>query len=217
MEAGNKKYDIYVFDLDGTLLNTLEDLTLSVNAAMRFVGANERKKEEVRSFVGNGIARLIERALGKRAAEEEIFSKALSYFKEHYAVHMFDHTAAYAGITELLMRLKAAGKKIAVVSNKADFAVQELCRRYFGALIDAAAGENERAGIRKKPAPDAVFTAIDRLGGGTAVYIGDSEVDILTAKNAALPCISVCWGFKDEEFLLSHGATCLVHTPNEIF
>lgn len=217
MNANGDNYDIYVFDLDGTLLNTLKDLTLSVNAAMRFVGAQERSQEEVRSFVGNGIRLLIERALGKRAAETETFLTAFSHFKEYYGAHMCDHTAPYAGVTELLTRLKAAGKKTAVVSNKADFAVRELCRRYFGALIDAAAGENEEAGIRKKPAPDAVFAAIERLGGGTAVYIGDSEVDILTARNAALPCISVCWGFKDEAFLLSHGAERLVHTPDEIF
>ncbi|MGN1052285.1 MAG: HAD family hydrolase, partial [Candidatus Scatosoma sp.] len=198
MDLQKTSYDIYVFDLDGTLLNTLEDLTLSVNAAMRFVGAKERTQEEVRSFVGNGIRLLIERALGTETADEKAFSNAFSYFKEYYGAHLCDHTAPYAGITQLLTRLKAAGKKTAVVSNKADFAVRELCRRYFGTLIDVAAGENEAAGIRKKPAPDAIFTAIERLGGGAAVYIGDSEVDIQTAQNAALPCISVCWGFKDE-------------------
>lgn len=217
MDVQKRNYDIYVFDLDGTLLNTLEDLTLSVNAAMRFVGAKERTQEEVRSFVGNGIRLLIGRALGEKAADENTFSSAFSYFKKYYGAHLSDHTAPYAGIFELLTRLKAAGKKIAVVSNKADFAVRELCRAYFGALIDAAAGENEAAGIRKKPAPDALFTAIERLGGGTAVYIGDSEVDIQTAQNAALPCISVCWGFKDEAFLLSHGAKRLAHAPDEIF
>lgn len=216
MDGQKTSYDIYVFDLDGTLLNTLEDLTLSVNAAMRFVGAKERSQEEVRSFVGNGIRLLISRALGNDA-DEKTFSDAFSYFKEYYGAHLCDHTAPYAGISELLTRLKAAGKKTAVVSNKADFAVRELCRAYFGALIDAAAGENEAAGIRKKPAPDALFTAIERLGGGTAVYIGDSEVDIQTARNAALPCISVCWGFKDEAFLLAHGAERLAHTPDEIF
>lgn len=218
-----ENYDTYVFDLDGTLLNTLEDLTISVNAAMRFAGHKERTKDEVRSFVGNGIRLLMLRALDMKesgtesAAEEEKFQTAFGYFKEHYAKHLSDHTAPYAGVEEMLRRLCAAGKKTAVVSNKADFATKELCRRYFGSLVGVALGENEAAGIRKKPAPDSVFAAIGTLGGKNAVYIGDSEVDIETAKNARLPCISVCWGFKDKDFLAAHGASRIVSDPSEIF
>lgn len=210
-------FDIYVFDLDGTLLNTLEDLYLATNAAMRHVSAAERTKDEVRAFVGNGIKLLITRALGARAADEAVFNRAFSYFKEYYGARMFDHTAPYAGVLEMLRRLNAAKKRVAVVSNKADFAVKGLCERYFGKLCGVAIGENEAAGIRKKPAPDSVFAAIEKLGGGKAVYIGDSEVDIETAKNAGLPCISVCWGFKSEEFLIAHGAEKCVHSPEEIF
>ena len=157
-------FDIYVFDLDGTLLNTLEDLYLATNAAMRHVGAAERTKDEVRAFVGNGIKLLITRALGERAADEAVFNRAFSYFKEYYGAHMYDHTGTYAGVLEMLRRLNAAKKRVAVVSNKADFAVKGLCARYFGELCGVAIGENEAAGIRKKPAPDSVFAAIERLG-----------------------------------------------------
>lgn len=218
-----EEYDTYVFDLDGTLLDTLDDLTAAVNAAMRRVSFAERSKEEVRGFVGNGIRILVLRAMnlyGKEKlgeAEETAFSSAFSYFKRYYAAHLADRTAPYAGILPLLRRLKAAGKKIAVVSNKADFAVKSLCDRYFAGLTDVAVGENEEKGIKKKPSPDAVLYAIETVGGENAVYIGDSEVDVQTAKNANLPCVSVCWGFKDEAFLRENGAIVLVKDPSEIF
>lgn len=216
-------YDAYVFDLDGTLLDTLDDLTLAVNAAMKSVGFAERSKEEVRRFVGNGIKNLIFRATGLYGkkevsdAEEKAFLAAFDFFKTFYAAHLTDRTAPYAGILPLLGRLRAEGKKIAVVSNKADFATQSLCKTYFEGLVDVAAGENEEKGIKKKPAPDSVFRALEILGVKNAVYIGDSEVDIQTAKNAGLPCVSVCWGFKDEAFLLENGAKILVKDPSEIF
>lgn len=215
------EYEIYVFDLDGTLLDTLDDLTGAVNAAMREVGAKERTREEVRSFVGNGIRLLVLRALtgGKEDAfvDNEVFERAFSCFKAYYGAHLAEKTAPYPDVLPLLRRLKESKKKVAVVSNKADFAVKKLCERYFGSLVDVAVGEKEEDGIRKKPAPDSTIAAIDALGGGNAVYIGDSEVDIETAKNAKLPCVSVCWGFKDEAFLLRHGASVCVYAPSEIF
>lgn len=218
-----KNYDTYIFDLDGTLLDTLTDLFLSVNATMRLIGYAERTREEVRSFVGNGIRLLILRAMNfdetslQNFESKKDFERAFQFFKDYYAQHLCDNTAPYSGVMDMLKRLKVAGKKIAVVSNKADFATKELCRHYFGGLVDIAVGENETAGIRKKPAPDSVYSVIKEVGGESAVYIGDSEVDIETAKNANLPCISVCWGFKDKEFLESNGASKLVSYPDEIF
>ena len=211
-------FDIYVFDLDGTLLNTLEDLYLATNAAMRHVGAAERTKDEVRAFVGNGIKLLITRALGARAADEAVFNRAFSYFKEYYGANCAVKTSLYDGVEEVLLALKKAGKKCAVVSNKADFAVKLLAKQYFGELISVAIGENEAAGVKKKPAPDSVEIALRELQAikEGAVYIGDSEVDIQTAKNAGLPCISVCWGMKSKEFLLENGAATILETPTEL-
>lgn len=215
-------YDVYIFDLDGTLLDTLDDLTVAVNFALRSVGAPERSREEVRSFVGNGIVKLMERALpngecggGQKSAD---FTRAFEEFKGYYAEHCADRTRVYDGVLPLLEALKGQGKLCAIASNKAEFAVKELSKRYFGRLIDVAAGENEAAGIRKKPAPDSVFAVIEKLNarGKRVVYVGDSEVDIETARNAALPCVSVTWGFKTREFLLENGAQTLVDEPKEI-
>ena len=163
-------FDTYVFDLDGTLLDTLDDLTSSVNAALEAFGCPVRSREEVRGFVGNGIRLLVRRAAPCGADFAGIFEA----FKAHYAAHCFDKTKPYAGVTELLTQLKARGAKTAIVSNKADFAVRELSARFFGKLIDAAAGEREDAGIRKKPAPDSVLSVLKLLeeDGKRAVYIG---------------------------------------------
>jgi len=209
-------YEIYLFDLDGTLLDTLDDLWAAVNAALRSQGFPLRKKEEVRSFVGNGIGKLIERAIGVKNHPK--FSVVLEEFKRFYKEHCKDRTKPYTGVLELLETLNARGKKCAVVSNKADFAVQELTREYFGKLICFSIGENESAGIAKKPAPDMLLNAMRVLGGTpkNTVYIGDSEVDLQTAKNAGVPCVSVSWGFKEKEFLTAHGAKLLVDTPKEI-
>ncbi len=209
-------YEIYLFDLDGTLLDTLDDLTSAVNAALNAYGFSSRSKAEVRSFIGNGIKKLIERAIGEKNHPK--FSGVFAEFKAYYKTHCKDQTKPYAGVLELLQRLNAQGKKCAVVSNKADFAVQELSKEYFGPFIAFSIGENESAGIAKKPAPDMVLKAMSALGGRkeNTVYIGDSEVDLQTAKNAGLPCISVAWGFKDKEFLLANGAERLVDTPSEI-
>ena len=212
-------YDVYIFDLDGTLLDTLDDLAAAVNFSLRSVGAPERTREEVKAFVGNGMVKLMNRALPDGMKEDaEIFERAFASFKDYYMAHCTDYTRVYSGVMPLLERLNAVGKLCAIVSNKGDFAVKELSRRYFGDLIAIAVGENEEAGIRKKPAPDSVFSVLKNLKAEAkrAVYIGDSEVDIETAKNADLPCISVTWGFKSREFLIEHGATVLVDTPEEI-
>ena len=210
-------FDAYVFDLDGTLLDTLDDLTSAVNAALSAYHCPQRTRDEVQSFVGNGIKLLMRRAVPDGEADPR-FSDIFEYFKRYYGAHCFDSTKPYPGVMELLTRLKDAGKRTAIVSNKADYAVKLLTERFFSGLVGAAAGENEAAGIRKKPAPDSVFAALDRLGAdkSAAVYVGDSEVDIQTAANARIPCISVTWGFKSREFLLQNGASCLVDTPAEI-
>ena len=209
-------YKLAVFDMDGTILDTLEDLKDSTNFALEECGYPTRSYDEVRRFVGNGIRKLIERAVPEGLTVEQI-DRVHEVFTEHYKVHCADKTKAYDGIKPLLEKLRASGVKTAVVSNKADYGVQELCKEYFDGLFDYAVGERE--GIRRKPAPDAVNEALRVLGidKSEAVYIGDSDVDFETAKNAELPCISVLWGFRDEEFLREKGATLFVHDPAEIY
>ncbi len=209
-------YKLAVFDMDGTILDTLEDLKDSTNFALEKCGYPTRSYDEVRRFVGNGIRKLIERAVPEGLTVEQI-DRVHEVFTEHYKVHCADKTKAYDGIKPLLEKLRAGGVKTAVVSNKADYGVQELCKEYFDGLFDYAVGERE--GIRRKPAPDAVNEALRVLGmsKSEAVYIGDSDVDFETAKNAELPCISVLWGFRDEEFLREKGATLFVHDPAEIY
>ena len=209
-------YKLAVFDMDGTILDTLEDLKDSTNFALEKCGYPTRSYDEVRRFVGNGIRKLIERAVPEGLTVEQI-DRVHEVFTEHYKVHCADKTKAYDGIKPLLEKLRASGVKTAVVSNKADYGVQELCKEYFDGLFDYAVGERE--GIRRKPAPDAVNEALRVLGidRSEAVYIGDSDVDFETAKNAELPCISVLWGFRDEEFLREKGATLFVRDPAEIY
>lgn len=209
-------YKLAVFDMDGTILDTLEDLKDSTNFALEKCGYPTRSYDEVRRFVGNGIRKLIERAVPEGLTVEQI-DRVHEVFTEHYKVHCADKTKAYDGIKLLLEKLRASGVKTAVVSNKADYGVQELCKEYFDGLFDYAVGERE--GIRRKPAPDAVNEALRVLGidKSEAVYIGDSDVDFETAKNAELPCISVLWGFRDEEFLREKGATLFVRDPAEIY
>lgn len=208
---------LLIFDLDGTLLNTLEDLTDSTNYALKYFDYPQRTIEEVRNFVGNGVAKLIERAI-PNGKNNENFDKCLEIFKENYAKNMNNKTAPYNGIVELLQNLKSKNYKIAVVSNKFDAAVKELCKKYFPNLIDIAAGENEKLGIKKKPAPDTVNQVLEKfkIPNTQAIYIGDSEVDIMTAQNAQMPCISVTWGFKDKDFLLKNNAKIIINSPDEI-
>lgn len=207
-----------IFDLDGTLLNTLDDLADSTNYALSRFGYPIRTIEEVRQFVGNGVAKLIERAIPE-GKNNPNFEKCLAIFKENYAQNMYNKTAPYNGIIEMLSNLKSKGIKIAVVSNKFDLAVKELCKKYFEGFIDFAAGENEAQGIRKKPAPDTVISVLNKFNFAPedAVYVGDSDVDIMTAKNSKMPCISVTWGFRDEKFLLENGGTILINAPSEIY
>ena len=189
-----KVYESYIFDLDGTLLSTLNDLASSCNFALHSYGMPERTIDEVRQFVGNGVKKLMERAVPDG----------------------LNTTAPYPGIPELIQRLNAHGRHVAVVSNKFYDATQALVRHFFGDSIPVAIGEREN--IRKKPAPDTVNEALRQLGmpRETAVYIGDSDVDIETARNCGMPCISVLWGFRSRDFLLEHGATTLVGKPDEI-
>ena len=210
-----KDFDTYIFDLDGTLLSSLDDLAASTNYALRWGGMPERTTEEVRMFVGNGVKLLMERAIpdGQQNPRfEEVYAK----FREHYLKHNLDRTRPYEGVIGMLRELKRRGKKLAIVSNKFYAATQELVRHFFADTIEVAIGEREN--IRKKPAPDTVLEALRQLGAPKegAVYVGDSDVDVMTAKNSGLPCISVLWGFRDKEFLIKHGATLFVEKPQEI-
>ena len=212
-----KQYSTYIFDLDGTLLDTIQDLATSVNYALSQCRMPERTLDEVRRFVGNGVRLLMIRAVPD-GEDNPRFQEAFDIFRSHYLEHSLDTTAPYPGIIDMLERLKAGGKRLAVVSNKFDTATKELIRHFFGNLIEVAIGENEAAGVRKKPAPDTVNEALRQLGVGkeNAVYVGDSDVDLQTARNSGLPCISVLWGFRDREFLLENGATTFVQSPDNI-
>lgn len=210
-------YKTYIFDLDGTLLDTLGDLAASVNFAMRTHGMPEHSIDDVRRFVGNGVRKLMERAI-PQGTENPLFEEAFATFRQYYMEHSLDTTKPYDGILEMLAELKRRGCRLAVVSNKMMAATQELCRHFFPDTIEVAIGEHEAEGIRKKPAPDTVFAALRQLGVGKegAVYVGDSDVDIQTARNSGLPCISVLWGFRDRDFLLQHGAETFASTPQDI-
>ena len=207
----------YIFDLDGTLLDTLADLAASVNYALRTHHMPEHSLDDVRRFVGNGVRLLMIRAVPDGEQNPQ-FEAAFQTFREHYMAHSLDTTHPYDGIPELLAELKARGKRLAVVSNKFYAATQELCRHFFPDTIEVAIGEHEAEGIKKKPAPDTVIEALRQLGVSreNAVYVGDSDVDIATARNSGLPCISVLWGFRDRSFLKEKGATTFVAAPSDI-
>lgn len=210
-------YKTYIFDLDGTLLDTLGDLAVSVNYALRTHGMPEHSVDDVRRFVGNGVRLLMERAVPDGAQNPQ-FDEAFATFRDYYMQHSLDTTQPYAGIPETLAALRTQGCCIAVVSNKMMAATQELCRHFFPDTVEVAIGEHEAEGICKKPAPDTVYAALRELGVGKegAVYVGDSDVDIQTAHNAGLPCISVLWGFRDRDFLMQHGAETFVSAPREL-
>ena len=212
-----KQYDTYIFDLDGTLLDTLDDLTAAVNYALRQHGMPEHTREEVRQMVGNGVRLLMMRAVPD-GEKNPSFDDAFRTFREYYMEHSLDTTRPYDGIPELLQTLRRQGKRVAVVSNKFYAATRELCQHFFADSVEVAIGEHEAEGIRKKPAPDTVNEAFRQLGVGrdNAVYVGDSDVDLQTAANSGLPCISVLWGFRDQTFLEAHGATTFASNPGEI-
>ena len=210
-------YKAVLFDMDGTILDTLDDLWDAVNATMRRFGYPERTREEVRQFVGNGVTRLLELALPGGAADPH-FDEAVTVYRGYYAAHSEGKTAPYPGVEDLVDRLTDAGIACAVVSNKPDATTRLLAEKFFP-KIRVAAGENEAAGIRRKPAPDMVYAAVRELGLAVSdcVYVGDSEVDLYTGRAAGMDVISVLWGFRDREFLEREGARRLVRTPEELF
>lgn len=204
-----------IFDMDGTILNTLDDLMDSTNFALKNNGLKERSLEEIRFFVGNGIQKLIERAV-PQGTSKEVFEKVFADFKSHYKIHCADKTSYYDGIPSVIQTLRKMGVKTAVVSNKADFAVQELVEVYFKGLFDVALGE--KTGVSKKPSPDMVNAALSVLGveKESAFYIGDSDVDFETAKNSSLDFIGVSWGFRGRKFLENLGAKNIIDSPEEL-
>ena len=204
-----------IFDLDGTLLNTLEGLKNSTNFALKKFNSPEITLEQTRSFVGNGVQKLIERAIPNGEKNPD-FEKCLNTFKEHYSKTMYQKTVAYDGIEDMLTELKRKGVKTGVVSNKFDTAVKELCKNYFDGLIIVAIGESPN--VRKKPAPDSVLKAMKILGAKpeNTLYVGDSDVDIQTAKNSNLKSVGVTWGFRDRELLEKEGADFIINTPCEL-
>lgn len=214
-EKMQMKYKAIIFDLDGTLTDTLEDLYISVNHALRSCSLPERTLEEVRRFVGNGVKKLIERAVPEDTGHT-MLEKCFEAFRAHYVIHCQDHTCLYPGVATLLTALHAKGYRMAVVSNKLQTGVNELRRTFFQGVINVAIGEQN--GIPRKPAPDMVEAALRQLGvtKEEAVYIGDSDVDLQTAANAGLPCISVLWGFRTRDFLIAHGATIFAETPQDV-
>ena len=208
------KYDTVIFDLDGTLLNTLPDLHASVCYALEKNGMEGRTLDEVRRFVGNGIFILIKRAVRQGSTENEIL-QVFEDFKAHYKENSRVKTKAYDGVEELVAALKAEGCKLGVVSNKAHFAVCDIMEYYFKGLFHVAIGE--RDGVPRKPSPESVLEAIKALGGEKVLYVGDSEVDVETAKNAGLPMAAVTWGFRSEAELKAAGAELFAHNCNELF
>ncbi len=209
------KYKAIIWDLDGTLLNTLEDLMDSVNYALSNKNMKNITLEETRKFVGNGIANLVKRAAGDNISKD-VLDGLLEDFKHYYDMHSKDKTAPYAGILSLLKELKESGYKMAIVSNKINSAVGQLAEEYFPNLMDVAIGEMEN--VPRKPAPDMIYKAIEALcvKKEDAIFIGDSEVDVATGLNAGIDMLTVLWGFRDEDELIQAGATTFVKTPDNI-
>ncbi|MBR3619419.1 MAG: HAD-IIIA family hydrolase [Bacteroidaceae bacterium] len=214
-----------IFDLDGTLMNTLDDLHDSVSYALRKNGLEPIPKEDTRRYLGNGIRNLVNRSVAqaKPDADEALKEHIFETFRSHYVVHAMDKTAPYPGVEKMLRECKKRGYLTAIVSNKLAPAVKDLHQAFFADVIDVAIGETPT--VKRKPAPDMVDEAIRQLSqlkGRTikkqeCIYIGDSEVDLLTAKNSGLPCIAVSWGFRDRDFLVEQGAKTIIDKPEEIF
>jgi len=210
-------YRCVIFDLDGTLLNTLCDLAAAVNHSLLVHSLPARTQDEVRRFIGDGVAKLIERAV-PTGTPKDVTAAVLSDFKIYYAEHCEDMTSPYPDILPLLSELKGHGILTGIVSNKFDAAVKALSAHYFHDLIDVAVGERETEGIRKKPAPDTLWMAMKELGVSPTetLYVGDADTDILTASAAGVDCVSVTWGFRDRDFLVDHGASVLIDTPDAL-
>lgn len=209
------KYKAIIFDLDGTILNTILDMANACNHVLSKHGFKKRTVDEIKSFVGNGIKKTLSLCV-PNDTPDEVVDMLYNEYNPYYNEHCDINTKAYEGITDLLINKKKEGVKLAVVSNKGDTAVRILCKKHFPGLFDVTIGE--RAGIRRKPYPDSLYACINELGINkkNVIYVGDSEVDIETAKNAGIPCISVTWGFRDKDFLISKGAVLLADHPSEI-
>lgn len=209
------KYQLVIFDMDGTILNTLGDLTDSMNHVLSANGFPTREEREIRSYLGNGLRALSDLSL-PQGTPADVADRVFAQMKDYYSEHCAIRTCAYDGIMPLIRQLKAAGVKTAVVSNKIDEAVQELCVSYFDSIFDYAIGE--RPGMQKKPSPDPVNAVLRDMGfeRSQAVYVGDTEVDIQTAKNAGMDCIAVDWGFRERDFIATLGAEYLISDPAEI-
>lgn len=209
------RYKAVLFDMDGTVLDTLEDLKDAVNATLDTFGMPRRSLEEVRCFVGNGALRLFEQAVPAGSSEETV-QQTLAWFREYYDKHCLISTAPYEGILELLAELKGRGMKLAVVSNKPDSAVQELSSLFFSDYMEYSIGQQDS--VARKPAPDMLYLAARKMGLelSDCVYVGDSEVDVATAKNAGIDCVAVSWGFRTVEELTAAGAKCIVHNTAEL-
>ncbi|MDE7117051.1 MAG: HAD hydrolase-like protein, partial [Bacteroidaceae bacterium] len=225
MECTSRTITTLIFDLDGTLMNTLDDLHNSVSHALQEAGLKPNDKQDTRRYLGNGIKALVDKSVmqSKPDADEALKERIFATFRAHYEAHSMDETAPYKGIPELLKACKAKGFFTAIVSNKLDPAVKDLHKAFFGDTIDLAIGE--KPNIKRKPAPDMVNEAISQLSvlhgrdiqKSECIYIGDSEVDLQTAQNSALPCIAVSWGFRDKDFLVAQGAKTIIDHPTELF
>ena len=211
------RYKAILFDMDGTVLDTLRDLNAAANTALAEFGFPAMSLDETRRRVGNGSRRLLELSLPE-GTPDDILDRILAWYLPYYNAHANDTTAPYPGIAELLAALKAAGTPLAVVSNKPDRTVKELAAIHFPGLLEIAVGENEAGGVRRKPGPDTLLTAAAALGvePGDCLYVGDSEVDVLTAGRAGMDCASVLWGFRSREELEQAGAKLFFSTPVEL-
>lgn len=208
-------YRTLLFDLDGTLLNTLDDLAASVNYALLAHGYPQRTLPQVRAFVGDGVRSLMAQAVPEECDEAAMLS-CLDTFRAHYGQNMANLTAPYPGIRNSLAVFARRGVRMAVISNKYDAAVKALSAQWFGQWIDVAIGE--RPGVPRKPAPDALFAALGELGVSAegVAYVGDSPSDVVTARRAGLPCVGVTWGFRDEQVLVQAGADIIVRSPAQL-
>lgn len=214
----NNKINTVVFDLDGTLLDTLIDLRDAANHIFEKYSIPEISLEQTRAAVGNGLTVMMKRTIPQGDAHPQ-FEKILVEFVDYYKNHACEKTKPYNGICDAIKKLSDEGYKLAIVSNKPNVAVGELAKFFFGEFNIVASGENEKAGIPKKPSPEMVFAALKELGSDAdhAVYIGDSDVDIMTARNSGMPCISVSWGFRTREQLVFSGAKKIIDDPTELF
>ena len=210
-----KMRKLVIFDLDGTLLYTLDDLMQSVNFTLDLFGYETKTLEEITSFVGNGVEHLMRRAVPSNISDED-FKNCYACFKDHYSKHCCEKTRPYDGIMETLRILKKRGLKIGIVSNKFQAAAEDVCKHYFEGLYDAVMGESETC--RRKPAPDGINMMCEQFGveKDEAIFFGDSEVDVKTGDNAGVYCVSVLWGFRDREALVSAEPDVIIDAPNEL-